>query len=136
MVLKINRQSKVENLLRSFKETNEWQVSFVADTSYFPLFKRKQEGTCYFTNSKNKSKKASLTIFNFSIKDVDFLAQMTDRYIMLSSCIYAKSEYEDSNFISFVKDDLFFLLNRCPCNTDNNSACRILAKSINNWVNN
>lgn len=136
VISKTNGQSNIQKLLSEFKYSEDWVVEFIPDTSYFPIFNKKQVGFWNFSYLKDKSQTVKFRIFNYSINEIDSLSVNSNKYILLSSCIYWRSENPYMDFSSFTKGGFYFLLNMCPCRTKGNRQCSALAYAINKWARN
>ncbi len=120
-------------IINDFKLPLGWDVKISNDTSYWPLFKKKQLGSWTLTNKANKHEKVSFFIFNYSDKDELVFTEGINSYYMLSSCLNISSKNESSNFKSFQKENFLFVMAMCPCSTAESTFCRKLAESIFKW---
>ena len=64
VISKSNGQSNIQKLLSEFKYNEDWLVEFIPDTSYFPLFNKKQVGFWNFSYLKDKSQTVKFRILN------------------------------------------------------------------------
>ena len=82
------------------------------------------------------------TVFGFAIKQGYYFKdnpaairkKIIDYYI-LSSCLNYPSTIQEENFMSFAKGQYFFVMKMCPCSTDQNLTCKMLAKKLFLWAN-
>ena len=131
--LNANAQTILQKIIHDFIVPSGWHSKINYDTSYCPLFQKSQLASWTLIDS-HKNKEVTYYVYNYSAADSTSLTKKMLDYYMLSSCINFSSSIPNENFISFVKDQYFFLMKMCPCSTANNSSCRILAKKLFLWA--
>ena len=101
------------------------------ESGIFPSFPRDYTSIVTF-----KSVGVSVYYFVFAYQSSDSTAfrHAENEYWRVSGCNIIPNKDFDKNFTSFVKDDYYFLLQRCSCRTGENEDCAELAKRINQWI--
>jgi len=127
-------QTSPEQIVSSFNAPSDWISKLMADSSFLPLFERKQIAHWTFRNKPDSTIEVTFYLFNYAPNDFTFFDEKEQIYIQLSSCFVTRSDKPNENFISFHKDKYFFLLKRCPCNTRDNGQCKQLAKQLFEWM--
>ena len=127
-------QLSPETVVSSFNVPVNWASKFTRDSSFFPLFERKQIANWTFKNNLDSTIGIKFYVFNYTSKDSVFFNKRIGKYTTLSSCLLTASDKQNENFASFYRDNYFFLMKMCPCNTRENKECRELAKQLFEWI--
>lgn len=128
-------QTSLEQIVSTFNTPPGWTSKFIADSSFFPLFERRQMATWTFKNKSDSTIKVTFYVFNYTPKDSALFSDKEQKYIRLVSCLLVPADKPNENFTSFQRSNYFFLKKMCPCYTLGNEQCKQLAKQLFEWIN-
>ena len=132
--LNTNGQNKLSKLINEFNVPSDWHSKIDYNTSYFPLFQQKRLASWTLFSSEKKQR-VIFFIYKYSVNDSAIFRKKIIDYYILSSCLNYPSTIQEENFMPFAKGQYFFVMKMCPCSTDQNLTCKMLAKKLFLWAN-